>query len=79
MRAMCLFLRARTVVKFFLRAASTLENTDGEQRALKKNSDGEQRALRILREFSASRNLSFVNRMQIKRKSCRTRYVVLRQ
>ena len=31
MRAMCLFLRARTVVKFFLRAASTLENTDGEQ------------------------------------------------
>ena len=63
MRAMCLFLRARTVVKFFLRAASTLENADGEQRAL-----------RVLREFSASRNLSFVNR-----KSCRTRYVVLRQ
>ena len=28
------FLRARAVVKFFLRAASTLESTDGEQRAL---------------------------------------------
>ena len=35
MRAMCLVLLARAVVKFFfLRAASTLENTDGEQRAL---------------------------------------------
>ena len=34
MRAMCLFLRARAAVKIFLRAASTLENTDGEQRAL---------------------------------------------
>ena len=34
MRAVCLFLRARAVVKFFLRAASNLENTDGEQRAL---------------------------------------------
>ena len=33
MRALCLFLRARAVVKFFLRAASTLDNTDGEQRA----------------------------------------------
>ena len=34
MPALCLFLRAGAVVKFFLRAASTLENTDGEQRAL---------------------------------------------
>ena len=34
MRPLCLFLQARAVVKFFLRAASTLENTDGEQRAL---------------------------------------------
>ena len=34
LRAVCLFFRARAVVKFFLRAASTLENTDGEQRAL---------------------------------------------
>ena len=30
LRAVCLFLRARAVVKFFLREASTLENTDGE-------------------------------------------------
>ena len=45
-----LFLRARAVVKFFLRAASTLENTDGEQRALCKFS-------------STSRNLSFINRI----------------
>ena len=46
----CLFLRARVVVKFFLRAANILENTDGEQRALCK--------------FSASRNLSFINRIR---------------
>ena len=38
---MCLFLRARAVVNFFLRAAST---------------DGEQGALRVLRTFSAGRN-----------------------
>ena len=52
MRAVCVFLRARAVVKYFLRAASTLENTDGEQRAL-----------RVLRKFSASWNLSFINRI----------------
>ena len=34
MRAVCLFLRARAVVNFFLRAANILENTVGEQRAL---------------------------------------------
>ena len=39
-------LRAWLVIKFFLRAASTVENTDGEQGALLK--------------FSASRNLSFI-------------------
>ena len=33
-----LFLRARAVNKFALRAANTLENTDGEQRALRKYS-----------------------------------------
>ena len=49
MRAVCLFLRARAVDKFFLRAASTLENTDGDQRIL-----------RVLRKFSASRTLSFI-------------------
>lgn len=37
MRGVCLLLRARAAFKFFLRAASTSENTDGEQRALKKN------------------------------------------
>lgn len=31
MRAVCLFLRAGAVINFFLRAASTLESTDGEQ------------------------------------------------
>ena len=51
MQAVYLFLRAQTVDKFFLRATSTLENTDGEQRTL-----------RVLRKFSASRNLSFINR-----------------
>ena len=34
MRAVCLFLRARAVDNFFLRAASILEITDGKQRAL---------------------------------------------
>ena len=36
MRAVRLFLRVQAVIKFVLRAASTLENTDGEQRALRK-------------------------------------------
>ena len=43
MRAVCLFLGARAFEIFFLRAASTLENTDGEQRAL--------RVLRVLVHF----------------------------
>ena len=64
MRAVCLLLRARAVVKFFVRAASALENTDGEQGALKINTDGEQRTLRVLRKFSASQNLSFINRIR---------------
>ena len=35
MRAVCLFLRARAVFKFFSRAASTLEKkTDSDQQAL---------------------------------------------
>ena len=38
-----------------------LSNFSCEQRALEKNTDGEQRALRVLRKFSASRNLSFIN------------------
>jgi len=36
MRAERLFLQARAVIKYVLRAASTLKNTDGEQRALRK-------------------------------------------
>ena len=36
MRAARLFLRARATIKYVLRAASTLKNTDGEQRALRK-------------------------------------------
>ena len=36
MRAACLFFRARAVIKYVLRTASTLKNTDGEQRALRK-------------------------------------------
>ena len=35
LRTVRLFLRARAVIKFVLRAASTLENTDGEHRALR--------------------------------------------
>ena len=36
MRAVRLFLQARAVIKYVLRAASTLKNTDAEQRALRK-------------------------------------------
>jgi len=35
MRAVRLFLRARAVMRYVLRAASTLKNADGEQRALR--------------------------------------------
>ena len=46
MRAVRLFLRARAVINFLVRAASTLEITNGEQRALRK--------------FSVSWNLSLL-------------------
>ena len=36
MRAVRLFLRARAVIKYVLRAASTLKNSEGELRALRK-------------------------------------------
>ena len=36
MRAVCLFLGARAVIAFLMRAASTLEITNGELRALGK-------------------------------------------
>ena len=36
MRAVRLFLQARAVINFLIRAASTLEITNGEQRALRK-------------------------------------------
>ena len=36
MGALRLFLRARAVINFLMRAASTLEFTNGEQRALRK-------------------------------------------
>ena len=36
MRAVRLFLRARALINFLMRAASTLEITNGEQRALRK-------------------------------------------
>ena len=64
MRAVCLFLRARAVVKFFSRAVSTLELQMASSEHFRKNTDGEQRALRALRKFSASRNLSFINRIR---------------
>ena len=48
MQAVRLFLRARAVINFLMRAASTLEITNGEQRALRK--------------FSASWNLSLLKR-----------------
>ena len=43
-----LFLRARAVINFLMRAASTLEVTNGEQRALRK--------------FSSTWNLSLLKR-----------------
>ena len=48
MREVRLFLRARAVINFPMRAASTLEITNGEQRALRK--------------FSASWNISLLKR-----------------
>ena len=48
MRAVSLFLQARAMINFLMRAASTLEITNGEQRALRK--------------FSASWNLSLLKR-----------------
>ena len=48
MRAVLLFLRARAVINFLMRAANTLEITNGEQRALRK--------------FSARWNLSLLKR-----------------
>ena len=48
MRAVRLFLRARGLINFLMRAVSTLEITNGEQRAL--------------RNFSASWNLSLLKR-----------------
>ena len=53
---MCLFF-ASTSCQIFLASSEHFRNTDGEQRAL-----------RVLRKFSDSRNLSFINR---------TRYFVL--
>ena len=54
---MCLFF-ASTSCQIFLASSEHFRNTDGEQRAL-----------RVLRKFSDSRNLSFIN--------TRTRYFVL--
>ena len=48
MRAVRFLLRARVVITFLMRAASSLEITNGEQRALRK--------------FSASWNLSLLKR-----------------
>ena len=75
MRAVCLFLRACEQCVYFCEHASSCQiflassehfrNTDGEQRALRKiPAYGELRALRVLRKFSTSRNLSFINRIR---------------
>ena len=48
MRAVRLFLRTRAVINFLMRAASTLEIANGEQR--------------VLGKFSASWNLSLLKR-----------------
>ena len=63
---MCLFLRARALDNFFLRAASTLlklqmassEHIRNIQMAGSKHFD----YFELLRKFSASRNLSFIKR-----------------
>ena len=58
MRVVRLFLRARAVINFVMRAASTSEITNGDQRALCK--------------FSASWNLSLVLRQVICRDTFKT-------
>ena len=55
MRAVRLFLRARAVINFLMRAASTLEITNGEPRALLKFSASWNRSL--LKRCFAQRNL----------------------
>ena len=57
---MCLFLRARAEIKFVLQVhvASTLENTDGEQRALHKFSRRNLDFSFIEKKSSTSSNLA---------------------
>ena len=57
MRAVRLFLRARAVINFLMRAASTLEITNGEQRALCKFSTSW--ILSLLKRCFAPSNLTF--------------------
>ena len=59
MRAARLFLRARAVIKYVLRAASTLKNTDGEQQALRKfSTEAESRFLFIEKKCFLPCNLA---------------------
>ena len=55
MRAVPLFLQARAVINFLMRAESTLEITNGEQRALRKFSAGWN--LSLLKSCFVPRNL----------------------
>ena len=65
LRAVCLYLRARAVVKFFSLAASTLVSTDGEQRALpEKYKKTNSEHFEYFVNFFSSRNLSFINRIR---------------
>jgi len=50
MRTVRLFLRARAVIKYVLRTASTIKDSDGEQRALRKFS-GQNLNLSLLKRY----------------------------
>ena len=62
MQAVYLFLQAQAVIKLVLWAASTLQNTDGEQQALHK--------------FSASWNLCFIKRKRFVPSKLTANYVL---
>ena len=63
MRAVPLFLRARAVINFLMRAASTLKITNGEQRARRKFSASWN--LSLLKSCFAPRNLADTSKQDL--------------
>ena len=60
---MCLFLRARAVVKFFSRVASTLKIQMASSERFRKIQMAGSERFEYIVNFGSSRNLSFINRI----------------